>query len=399
MRWARPLWIVLALAGVAVFVADTAASWPVLHTICRTACHSGQPDPATARTLHAHSISLNLFAVVSVARDVLVMSIWFGMGALIVRLRPHDPGPLVAAFFLLVFPLNGENAVAVPTVLHSLLPVTNALSGAALALFGFLFPNGRFSPRWMRWVALGAIVEEALGFVPKILPGESLWLGYLDGVIWVAVVFAILGSQVYRYQATSSREQRQQTKWALFGICVSLGGILLLNLGYAVIPGGLQHGSLYDLSAYWLFPLFTTAIPISLGIAMLRSRLWDVDRVINRALVYGSLTVSLAALYVGAVIGLQALSGAVIGERSDLAVAVATLAVAAMFNPWRRRLQRFIDRRFYRQRYDAARTLAAMSTRLSDDVDLERLAADLTAVVQETIHPAHVSLWLPQEIR
>jgi hypothetical protein len=394
MRWARPVWIVLALVGIAIFLADTAASWPVLHTICRTACHSGQPDGATARTLHAHSISLSLFAGISVARDVLVVSIWVSMSALIIWHRPRDRGPLVAAFFLLLFPMNGENAVAVPALLHSIVPLTNALSGAALALFGFLFPNGRFSPRWMRWIALGAVVEGALGLAPRLLPGEEGWFAYLDTFAWVGVVFAILASQAYRYRVASSTEQQQQTKWALFGIGVSLGGILLLNAGYGVIPGALQPGSLYDLSAYWLFPLFTTSIPISIGIAMLRGRLWDVDRVINRALVYGSLTMTLAALYIGGVIALEGVARAVTGESSDLAIAAVTLAVAAIFNPWRRRLQTFIDRRFYRRKYDAGRILAAFTTALRDEVDLDELSADLAAVVQETVQPAHLSLWI-----
>jgi hypothetical protein len=138
-------------------------------------------------------------------------------------------------------------------------------------------------------------------------------------------------------------------------------------------------------------------IPTSFAIAILRYRLWDIDVLINRALVYGSLTASTAAVYIGGVIGLQALSRAVMGQHSDLAIAVATLAVAALFNPWRRRLQAFIDRRFYRRKYDSSRTLAAFTTRLRDDVDLDRLAVDLTAVVQETIQPSHVALWLPAE--
>jgi hypothetical protein len=213
----------------------------------------------------------------------------------------------------------------------------------------------------------------------------------------VVMIAAILAAQVYRYRRVSGWVERQQIKWVLYGVGVSVVGMVLLNIGYAVVPGAGNHGSMYDLAAFWLFPVVNTAIPITIGIAMLRGRLWDVDRVINGTLVYGSVTVTLAAFYIAGVVGLQAAARALTGQSSDLAIAAATLGVAALFNPWRRRLQGFIDRRFYRRRYDAARTLAAMSTKLRDDVDLDLLAMDLTSVVQETIQPAHVSLWLPQE--
>jgi small basic protein len=186
-------------------------------------------------------------------------------------------------------------------------------------------------------------------------------------------------------------------KWVLYGVGISVVGMIVLSVGYASVPGGTKPGSLYDLSSYWLYPPVNTAIPISIAIAMLRSQLWDVDRVINRTLVYGSLTVTLAALYIGGVIGLQALFQAMTGQSSDLAIAIATLAVAALFNPWRHRLQRFIDRRFYRHKYDASRILAAFNATLRDDVDLDHLSADIAAVVHETVNPAHLSLWLRSE--
>jgi hypothetical protein len=138
-------------------------------------------------------------------------------------------------------------------------------------------------------------------------------------------------------------------------------------------------------------------IPVSVAIAILRYRLWEIDVLINRALVYGSLTVSTAAVYIGGVIGLQALFRSISGQSSDLAVAIVTLAVAALFNPWRRRLQRFIDRRFYRQRYDAARALTAMSSRLRDEVDLDSLIGEIVSVVDQTVQPSHLALWLPAE--
>jgi hypothetical protein len=135
-------------------------------------------------------------------------------------------------------------------------------------------------------------------------------------------------------------------------------------------------------------------VPVAMGFAVLKYRLYDIDLLINRTLVYGALTATLVALYVGSIVVLQGLLGALIGQESQLAIVASTLAVAALFNPLRHRIQSFIDRSFYRRRYDARKTLESFSSTLRDETDLEALSDDLVGVVKETMQPAHASLWL-----
>jgi hypothetical protein len=145
---------------------------------------------------------------------------------------------------------------------------------------------------------------------------------------------------------------------------------------------------------YALVLIGLVGIPISMGIAIMRYRLYEIDLIINRTLVYGSLTAVLVALYFGGIVLLQRLFVALTGERSTLAVVVSTLVIAALFTPLRRRIQSFIDRRFYRRKYDARKTLEAFSAQLRNETDMDALSGDLVGVVRETMQPAHVSLWL-----
>jgi hypothetical protein len=217
----------------------------------------------------------------------------------------------------------------------------------------------------------------------------------------ISAIFLGLGgtgvvAQIYRYVRVSGPVQRQQTKWVVFGLAATMLVVLGRYVPILIFPSLSTSSSLYLLVSAYVYPLGLLLIPVTLGIAVLRYRLWDIDIIINHTLVYGLLTVILTAVYVGLVIGLQALLRGIISQDNSVAIVISTLAIAALFQPLRHRLQKIIDRRFYRSKYDAAKIIEAFSATLRNEVDLTTLSEQLAAVVQETMKPRHISLWLRQ---
>jgi hypothetical protein len=218
--------------------------------------------------------------------------------------------------------------------------------------------------------------------------GEALDLTTVLGY-WLTLASILLAgvSLVLRFRRAGGPE-RQQLKW--FASAAALFAATTIVYTFLLAGVAEQAGQISTLLAF-------AAIPVAVGVAILRHRLYDIDVVINRTLVYGSLTVALVALYFGGIVVLQRLFVLLTGQQSTLAVVASTLLIAALFTPLRRRIQSFIDRRFYRSKYDARKTLEAFSVKLREEMDLEALNEDLVGVVRETMQPAHVSLWLRPE--
>ncbi len=205
----------------------------------------------------------------------------------------------------------------------------------------------------------------------------------MDAFIFVAVISLFM-------RLRRARElERQQIKWSVYATALMIGG------GILTYPISDAIGSVW---LKWIsfvpFIVGVMAIPIALGIAILRYRLYAIDLVINRTLVYDSLTTILVGVYVGSIVVLQGLVRALTAQESQLAIVASTLAVAALFNPLKRGVQSFIDRRFYRRKYDAAKILGAFSAQLRDETNIDALSSEVVGVVTETMQPAHVSLWL-----
>jgi hypothetical protein len=276
-----------------------------------------------------------------------------------------------------------------------------------LLVFAYLVPDGRFAPRWIGWLTpvWAAWVVGFFALAPVLAP-RGTWLVALTFVLWIGWFGTGVLAQTYRYLWTATPMQRQQTKWVVLGFVGALLGVALATLpsiaALSARQAG-QQGLLYQLAATAVMSLSALCIPLSLGIAILRHRLFDIDVLINRALVYGSLTVLLAAVYFAVVVGLQSLATALTHQTTPQPVIVvaSTLLIAALFNPLRHRIQATIDRRFYRRKYDAARTLEALAAALRGESDLDALSGQVLVVVQETIQPTHVSLWLapPRQLR
>jgi hypothetical protein len=277
------------------------------------------------------------------------------------------------------------------------------LLALVLIYLPLLFPDGRLlSRRWLPvavLTAIGTLGVAALGALADTLPLNEApsyeidnpigieGLGYVEdlpvfGVLTGLLFFGIIGaaaSVVVRFLRSQGIE-RQQMKWFVYAVVPML---LIPTDGF--LPGIISSVAL---------GVVLIGLPTAIGIAVLRYRLYDIDIIVNRTLVYGALTVMLVLVYVGSVVGLQYLLRALTGQESQLAVVASTLAIAALFNPLRRRVQAVVDRLFYRRKYDAAKTLEEFSTKLRDETDIDEVNSDLVRVVRNTMQPEHVTLWL-----
>ena len=344
------------------------------------------------------------------------------IGALVASRRPANPvGWLVcmygfvialsffcaeyAIYTLLAEPGSLPAAGTLVWITSWLLPIILGLTVLTL----LLFPTGRLPSRRWRWllwlsvawmllaVATGAFSSGALmgilGPIQNPVGIEGLNDAYAVLVLFASPPLQIAAAvSLFLRLRRAGGVERQQIKWFAYAGAATVGGATLAYF----IPSVVDTPTWFERAGFVLNVVFVPAVPVSVGIAILRYRLYDIDLLINRTLVYGTLTATLLAVYFGGVATSQAILRALTGheQQPQLAVVVSTLAIAALFNPIRRRIQAFIDRRFYRRKYDAAKTLEAYSARLRDETNLGSLSEGLIGAVKETMQPEHVSLWL-----
>ncbi len=389
---ARVVWVAAVTLIVVPFLARLPAYYTLLQTICTGAtCGAAQPTPDSAQAMQKLGISVGAYATFTITLTIALAFLCFAVSAVIFWRRSYDwMALLVALAVVATVTLNGNDVYSMNSAWGVLTNVLGVLGSGLYVLVLALFPDGRFVPRWTRWLLLcWALSGMGVLFFPEAFFG---WSAY--DLLWRAELVLLLIAQVYRYRSASSPLQRQQGKWLLYGGSVAVIIIVGLTVSKYLFPSLWQAGSFYQLVITPAYLVISFTLPISFGLAILRYRLYDIDIIINRTLVYSTLTVLLAMVYFGLIITLQAILRGLISQTNSVAIVISTLAIYVLFHPLRYHIQRLIDRRFYRRKYDAARTLAAFSATIRDEVDLNRLREQLIAVVEETMQPAHVSLWL-----
>jgi hypothetical protein len=307
---------------------------------------------------------------------LLLLPLWFGLGGVV-------PDPSLTAY-----------RQSLDLLLTWAWPLA-FLGVIAVLMFLNLFPSGRFPARWAQrwfWLSLGLLL--LLSTVGDLLGerGGEL-LGLPAGIILAGLLALCAAGQIYRYRRVSGPVERLQTRWVL-------GSLGLVVFWLLAIYGQVPFRSFEPLAVPWaLFKVFGTVIvlillPLTIARSILRYHLWDIDVIVRKALVYALLTGSLLLVYLASILFLQRLFTRLTGQDSTLATILSTLLIAALFLPLRRRIQAFIDRRFYRSKYDAAKVLEGFAATARDETNLDKLTAELLRVIQETMEPEHVSIWL-----
>jgi hypothetical protein len=365
-----------------------------------------QGDPyGLAAALNQIGLTTDFFAVYFTAIEILFALLFMTIGALIYWKAADDWMAILVstAFITLGVSSPLPDALIIQNDLW-FWPVlfVRALSINLTLLMFYLFPDGRFVPGWARFLSMGVILYSALWFLFTELMQPIAILVEANDVQslakWSPVILLALigvGSQIYRYNRLSSAVQRQQTKWVVLGIAAFLAVISIILLPFGLFSS-LRDSVVYVVLAGPLLLLAVGFIPLSTALAILRYRLWDISIIVRKTVSYAVLTALLAMVYFGVVVLLQSVFEAVSGQQSPIIVVISTLVIAALFAPLRRRVQDFIDRRFYRRKYDAERTLANFGQFVRDETDLEALTAELLRVTQETMQPEQTSIWLKE---
>ena len=395
---ARVVWLALFLLNLALFVVSLVQQLPtLLHPCTAPTCLL---TPVQAESLQRIGIGLGAFAAYYVGMFTLV-AVAGAVIALLLFLRRRDDWFTLLVGLFLLYPINGfvATGVSLQGAGLAVLPVL-VVSEASYYAVLLMFPDGRFVPRWA-WLLLVVWIVWWVGYnVGNLINPQFGWLAIYYPIGYLTA----LAIQIYRYRRTSSVRQQQQTKWVVLGLAVAL----LTNVLYWIIvplivvplalgiPEAALSSSVYYTAGAPIEELAWLALPVSVAIAIQRYQLFDVDVLIQRTLVYTTLTAILAAVYAAVIIGAQGAVGAVDRQASNSPIILvgSTLLIAGLFTPLRRGIQSVIDRRFYRSKYDAARTLEAFAVNLRTDLDLSELRAHLLAVVQETMEPESMSLWL-----
>lgn len=396
---ARAAWFVCAGVAITAFIASMgiALGEPLPHcTTLEAACGPwslSQEDVVVAQKI---GMSESLMRILYFGRSILTYGAFIVIGLIIFWRRSDDWLAWLLSLTLVSFAVEGVQNLG---VFQIVVYVPYLIAAIGYYLLPFVFPTGHFEPRWTRWIFVPILV---LSLVPQMIittlgekenPIASFGI-LVGGAVWFC---AAIYSIIYRYARISNAIERQQTKWLMGSILAPILGLVPFTFTSTIYAPSQPSP---ERLAFMLLVVFPTglasylALALGIAIAILRYRLWDIDIIIRRTLIYSILTALLALFYIGAVVILQQFLRALTGAGDDLAIIVSTWAIAALFNPLRHRVQDTIDHRFYRRKYDAQQVLERFAATARDEVELEKLAGELLRVVTETMQPTSVNLWL-----
>ncbi len=383
-QWSLVVWGLTQFPAYALRTAGTSANLP---NISWTAAQ-------TQAALRELGWPANTIAWFDLGRDLCVITVSSALGFVLLRRKSRNWFSLYLALLFLSNSNTGTALApaieALPALRYFYYHILGTVGWQLFFIIFFLFPDGKAVPRWTRWVIVAWVVFAAWGLTvnARAIP--------IANVLSFVFVFSAIGSQIYRLWKVSSAEQRQQTKWVVYALVFfGLLALTVLQVTFrkpsdSSLAGDLMMAMVGQVTVSSAFLLVDLAILL----AVVRYRLWDIDLVIRRTLVYAILTALLGLVYFGGVTLLQRLFTGLSGQSSPAALVISTLLIAALFNPLRRHIQDFIDRRFYRQKYSAEQALAKFAAATRSETDSETLTRRLIAVVQETVEPESVHLWL-----
>src|SRR5215218_2277386 len=397
---ARATWIVVAALTLSLFAAGIPFEFAMFRTVCQPACTTGQLSPAGLQALRDLGLSLDFYAAYAVVLDVVLAAVYGTVAAVIFWRKPADRMALFVSFALLTF-----GTAAFPDTINALATehsawwwpyaFLNFLGAASFGLFLYLFPDGRFVPHWTRWVALAWIAWQLPKYWFPSWNSSDLnsWPGWLAVAVWAVALGTVLYAQVYRYRRVSNAVQRQQIKWVVLGLLAAVVAFIGINVTLAAFaPAPTSPGTLVTLLiGYALIYAAMLLIPLSIGVAILRQNLWDVDFIINRTLVYGALTASVVLLYVLVVGGL----GVLLQVRGNLIISLlATGLAAVLFQPLRNRLQRGVNHLMYGERDEPYTVLSRLGERLESTLSPDAVLPTVCTTVKEALKLPYVAIEL-----